>query len=63
MPYHLSALNQTISLIKAEPALQDTKIMVGGLPFLLNPDLIHSTQADLYAPDAKTGVAQANALL
>ncbi|MBI9009354.1 MAG: cobalamin-dependent protein [Tenericutes bacterium] len=63
MPYHISILKNTISSIKLEEKLKNIPIIVGGVPFIDNPDLYKSVGADAYAKDALEGVEIAKRLL
>ena len=63
MPYHIGKLRDTIKHIREEEKLKNTKIIVGGLPFLDNEDLVNSVNADAFARNALEGVRIANQLL
>lgn len=63
MPYHVSKLIETIDSIRKEPALAKTKIMVGGLPFHNNEELVRKVNADGYANDAVEGLKVAYEIL
>ncbi|RMG92383.1 MAG: hypothetical protein D6706_16930 [Chloroflexi bacterium] len=60
---HLHHVTQTIAAIRQHPHTQHVKILVGGYPFNLSPDLWQKVGADGYAPDAKTAVSQAATLI
>jgi methanogenic corrinoid protein MtbC1 len=63
MPYHISTLKDTIQVIRNNEYLRDTKIMIGGVPFLHDELLYKKVGADAYAKDAKEGIMIANELL
>jgi len=63
MPYHISILEQTIARIRDESDLKDTKIIIGGMPFVNNPDLYLKLGADACASDALEGIEIANKLI
>lgn len=63
MVYHLSMLKDAISLIKNSPKLKKTKVIVGGFPFIENPELSRLVGADGFARDAKEGFEVARNLL
>lgn len=63
MPYHISTLKETIDKIKQEEALENVKIIVGGLPFIKNESLYQKTGADGFAKDAVAAVKVANELV
>ncbi len=49
---NLFHLNEVILAMRAETDLQHVKIIVGGYPFILQPDLWRTVGADGHAPDA-----------
>lgn len=55
MTFHLHAVEELITLAR-KTAGWDTKIMVGGYPFHLEPDLWRRVGADLYAADAQEAI-------
>lgn len=55
MTFHLRAVEELITLAR-KTAGWDTKIMVGGYPFHLEPDLWRQLGADLYAADAQQAI-------
>lgn len=63
MPYHISVLEKTIARIREEPDLKDTKIIIGGLPFVNNPTLFQKLGADACASNAIEGIEIANKLV
>jgi len=63
MPYHISELRETIEGIHQEGELKNTKILIGGLPFINNKDLAKSLNADGFALSAVDGIRVANELL
>lgn len=63
MPYHVSALKETIDSIRSETDLAKIKIMVGGLPFKDNQELYRSIGADAIALDVKQGLEIANEII
>ncbi|MHB0937930.1 MAG: cobalamin B12-binding domain-containing protein [Armatimonadota bacterium] len=63
MTYHLAAVEEVIAAVRADGATSHVKILVGGLPFRLVPDLWQHVGADGFAPDARQAVAVAERLL
>lgn len=63
MSYHLGLVSDLIALIRSSESLQDIKILVGGYPFRLVPDLWLKIGADGYGIDAGDAVAVAKQLL
>ncbi|WP_422658665.1 cobalamin B12-binding domain-containing protein [Paenibacillus sp. EC2-1] len=63
MTYHVHLVRELIMKIKAEPSACSVKIMVGGFPFNLDPNLWQEVGADGYAPDAETTVSLAEELV
>ncbi len=63
MPYHLGAAEWLIRAVRASGAGQDVKILVGGFPFNVVPDLWQRVGADAYARDAREAVRVADALV
>lgn len=63
MPHHIGILKQTIATIRAEPKLNDVKILVGGFAFHNNARLAEAIGADGYAADARKGVEIAEQLI
>lgn len=56
MTFHLRAVEELITLARKTAGCEDTKIMVGGYPFQLEPDLWKQLGADLYAADAQQAI-------
>ncbi len=52
LPVYLSEMRETIRALRAEGALKDVKILIGGQPFLIDSGLIETMGADGYAEDA-----------
>ncbi|WP_106767333.1 cobalamin B12-binding domain-containing protein [Paenibacillus faecalis] len=63
MTFHIHLAKELITKIKAERVVSGVKIMVGGLPFNLDPNLWKEIGADGYAPDAETTVILAEQLI
>jgi methanogenic corrinoid protein MtbC1 len=62
MTYHLGPLEEAIRTIRSTPGCERTRILVGGRPFLLEPDLWRELGADGSARDAREAVVLANEL-
>lgn len=60
---HLKELQHLIRLIKEDPEIADTPIMVGGYPFNLDRELWKKMGAHGYAGDAEAAVEQAEELI
>ena len=60
MPYHIDSASQIISLLKNDPDLASTKIMVGGLAFFHKRNLWQKTGADGWAPHGLEAIRLAN---
>ncbi len=56
MTFHLRAVEGLITLARKTAGWGDTKIMVGGYPFHLDPNLWRQVGADLYAGDAQQAI-------
>jgi methanogenic corrinoid protein MtbC1 len=56
MTFHLRAVENLITLARKTEGWGDTKIMVGGYPFQLEPNLWRQVGADLYAGDAQQAI-------
>lgn len=56
MTFHLRAVEELITLARKTAGSDDTKIMVGGYPFSLEPNLWGQLGADLYAADAQQAI-------
>lgn len=61
--FHVSKVRDLIGMIHTAPDLPDVKIMVGGYPFNLSPNLWREVGADGYAKDARSAVETARQLL
>ncbi|HEY9285608.1 MAG TPA: cobalamin-dependent protein [Pyrinomonadaceae bacterium] len=62
MTFHLRAVEELIAAARADGACRGVKIMVGGYPFALEPELWRRVGADFYAADAEQAVEAANRL-
>lgn len=62
-PIHVSKAAALIKKIRSNKSLAHVKIMVGGYPFLTNPDLWQKIGADAFAPDANQAIIRANELI
>lgn len=60
---HIGAVTQIISAIRAAPSCGNIKILVGGYPFLVLPDLWKQVNADATCADAQSAVDTANRLV
>ena len=63
MMWHLRQLRDTTAAVRAHPACQQVKILVGGRPFLLEPELWKDVGADGWAQDGREAVDMANRLV
>lgn len=63
MPSQLAALTAMIRAVHDDARTRDVKIVVGGRPFLVAPDLVESVGADGWAPDARSAVDVCDALV
>jgi methanogenic corrinoid protein MtbC1 len=63
MPFHVRAVAELIAGVRASEVGDRVKILVGGYPFLVDPELWRSVGADAMARDAEESVAAANRLL
>jgi MerR family transcriptional regulator, light-induced transcriptional regulator len=52
MTYHVPVVERVIADIRHAPGVQPAKIMVGGYPFNIAPELWRRIGADAWAPDA-----------
>jgi methanogenic corrinoid protein MtbC1 len=59
---HLGSVEKLIQQVRAEPACAEVKVLVGGYPFNLEPDLWRSMDADGSARDADSVIALAERL-
>jgi len=60
--YHLPAIEALIAAVRNAPACRDVKILVGGYPFNVDPDLWKKVGADGSARTAQDAIALANEL-
>ena len=63
LPSHVSKAGLLIKKIKENSELSNLKIMVGGYPFLMNPELWQKIGADGFASNANQAVKLANELV
>ncbi len=63
MAYHLAAAEALIRSVRASEAARNLKILVGGQPFNVMPDLWKQLGADAHARDAREAVRVANELV
>ncbi|MEO6874844.1 MAG: cobalamin-dependent protein [Opitutaceae bacterium] len=61
--YHVPAVEELIAAVRRSPAGASVKILVGGYPFNLAPDLWQKIGADGSAPDAQGAIALATSLV
>lgn len=61
--HHVRTVAEIIAAIRADDRCRDTKILVGGYPFMLSPTLWKSVGADAFARDAAEAVEEADRLL
>lgn len=57
MTFHIRAVENLISAVRSSEGLGDVKILVGGYPFNVEPELWKRVGADAYAADASEAVA------
>jgi methanogenic corrinoid protein MtbC1 len=62
MTFHIRAVESLIAAVRAAEQLKDVKILVGGYPFNIEPELWKRVGADAYAADASDAVAMASSL-
>jgi MerR family transcriptional regulator, light-induced transcriptional regulator len=62
MTFHVTAVERLIAEIRRSQVRQPTKILVGGYPFNLAPELWKRVDADAWAPDAAQAIAVADRL-
>jgi MerR family transcriptional regulator, light-induced transcriptional regulator len=60
---HVRALREVITAVRANEACRGVKVLVGGYPFNVAPDLWREVGADAVAPDAEAAVEIANRLV
>lgn len=63
MTFHLRAVKELISAVRGTPSGERLKILVGGYPFNLSPDLWRIVGADAWGRDALESVVVADRLL
>ena len=63
MTIHLDAVSALMQSVRATPAGRRAKILCGGYPFNISPDLWRRMGADASAPDGRRAVQVAEALL
>ena len=63
LPTHVSKAALLIKKIRGNSELKNIKIMVGGYPFLTNPDLWQRVAADGFAQNADQAITRANELV
>jgi methanogenic corrinoid protein MtbC1 len=63
MTFHLRAVKELISAVRGTPSGERLKILVGGYPFNLSPDLWRIVGADAWGRDALESVTVADRLL
>ena len=62
MTYHVRTVAEMIAAVRASPACAGVRILVGGFPFNLDPELWRKVGADGHAPDADAAIALAQRL-
>lgn len=63
MTFHVRRVTELITAVRSSGVSPELKIMVGGYPFNIEPDLWRQVGADASAPDALAAVALANQLV
>ncbi|GGN90778.1 cobalamin-dependent protein [Saccharibacillus kuerlensis] len=63
MTFHVHLMKKLIGHLRADKRLENVKIMVGGLPFNLDPSLWSRVGADGYAPDAESALHEAERMM
>ncbi|WP_373494285.1 B12-binding domain-containing protein [Aquiflexum sp.] len=63
LPTHVSKAASLIKKIRSNEDFNHLKIMVGGYPFITNPDLWKKVAADAYAQNANEAITRANDLV
>ena len=63
MTFHVHAVTAVVAAVRASPACRDVKILVGGHPFNIAPDLWREVGADGYGRDAVEAVRVATRLV
>lgn len=62
MTFHIRAVESLIATVRASGDSNDVKVLVGGYPFNLEPELWKRVGADAYAADASQAIAVASRL-
>lgn len=62
MTFHIRAVENLIAAVRASADSNDVKVLVGGYPFNLEPELWKRVGADAYAVDASEAIAIASRL-
>jgi methanogenic corrinoid protein MtbC1 len=62
MAFHLPVVHYLVRSLRADPKIKDVKIIVGGYPFNIVPDLWKQVGADAFAGNAEDAVTAANRL-
>jgi MerR family transcriptional regulator, light-induced transcriptional regulator len=60
---HVDETGRIIAALRRDPRTRDTRVLVGGAPFLLEPELKESVGADAWAADAREAVRAAESLV
>jgi MerR family transcriptional regulator, light-induced transcriptional regulator len=63
MSYHVPTVSDVVHAVRERGAGWTPRILVGGYPFRVDPELWRSVGADGYAPDASEAVALAERLV
>jgi methanogenic corrinoid protein MtbC1 len=63
MTFHVSRAAELIDRVRAATPNREMKIMVGGYPFNISPQLFQQVGADGYAPDAQEALQLAQRLI
>jgi methylmalonyl-CoA mutase cobalamin-binding domain/chain len=63
IPFHVRDVEDLIAAVRTHEGSRDVKILVGGYPFNVAPDLWKRVGADVYAQDAEQAIAAANQLI
>lgn len=63
MPGQIPSVSALIRAVRQDPRTRDVKVVVGGRPFHVAPDLVQAVGADGWARDARTAVDVCNGLM
>ncbi len=63
MTFHVRAAEALIAAVRADPDCKNVKIMVGGYPFNLEPELWRQVGADAYSINAQQAIDVSNQLI